>query len=76
MPKYRVYLVTTASTVVEVEVEASEGDEAVEVALGGDLPYAPAFADYEFGEWTTASELFPKWSTPEGDYELIGEDDD
>lgn len=69
MPKYRVYLVTVASTT--VEVEAADGDAAVEAAFEGELPYAPGFADYEFGEWTTPSELFPKGSRPEDDYEEI-----
>lgn len=69
MSKYIVYLVTTAST--QIEVEADNGDEAVDLALAAELPYAPGFADYEFGEWTTASELFPKFSQPEDDYEEI-----
>lgn len=72
MSKYRVYLCTVAST--QVEVEADSGDEAVEIALLGDvdLPYAPGLADYEFGEWTTGSELFPQFNKPEGDWEELG----
>lgn len=70
MSKYRVFLITTAEHVVEVEAE--DGDQAVEKALDGRLPFAPAFADYEFGEWTTASELFPANNKPEGDYEEVG----
>ena len=69
MARYRVYLTAVASTT--VEVEASDGDEAVEIALSGILPHPPAFADYDFGEWTTASDLFPQFNKPEDDYELI-----
>jgi hypothetical protein len=69
MSKYRVYLITTAEHV--VEVEASDGEEAVELALAGNLPYTPAFASYELGQWTTASELFPQNNKPENDYEEI-----
>lgn len=72
MTKFRVYLVTTASTVIEVEAE--DGEEAVELALESEnLPYAPGFADYEFGEWTTASELFN--GRPENDYDEVADDD-
>ena len=71
MSKYRVHLVTVAST--QVEVEAADGDQAVEAALSGeiDLPYAPGFANYDFSEWTIASEMFPTQSKPEDDYEEI-----
>ena len=69
MAKYRVYLTAVASTT--VEVEASDGDEAVEVALSTPLPHPPAFAGYDFGEWATASDLFPQFNKPEDDYELI-----
>lgn len=71
MPKYRVYLVTTASTTVEVEAE--DGDSAVEEALNSHLPYASAFAGFDLGEWGTNSDLFPQFSKPEDDYELIEE---
>ena len=72
MPKYRVHLVTVAST--SVEVEADDGEAAIEKAFEQELPYAPAFADYEFGEWSTASELFPGGvNAPENDYEEISE---
>ena len=47
------------------------GGDAVEIALSGILPHPPAFADYDFGEWTTASDLFPQFNKPEDDYELI-----
>lgn len=66
MAKFKVYLVTTASTVVEVEAES--GEEAVEKAMEHDLPYAPAFAGFDLGDWVPASELFPEHSKPEDDY--------
>lgn len=69
MTKFRVYLVTSAECVVEVEAE--DGDEAVELALEGDLPFAPFNVGFDLGDWTTASELYPKWSKPEDDYEEI-----
>lgn len=74
MAKYRVYLVTTASCVVEVEAE--NGDEAVEAAFNTELPHVSAFAGYDLGEWTTASDLFHGTSDPADDYELIGGNDD
>lgn len=69
MTKYLVYLTAVAST--SVEVEAEDGEEAVEIALAGRLPYAPAFAGFDLGEWTTQSELFPH-ANPDYDYEEIG----
>ncbi len=70
MSKYRVYIQTVASAYVEVEAE--DGYSAVEKAFEeGNFPYAPGFADYEFGEWTTPSELFPGTANPEDDYEEI-----
>ena len=69
MTKYIVYLANVAST--SVEVEAENGDEAVEKALSGNLPFAAAFSGFELSEWTTPSELFPKFSKPEDDYEEI-----
>lgn len=70
MARYKVYLQTIASTVVEVDAE--DGEEAIEKAYQGDLPYSPGFADYEFsGEWQTPSEMFPQYAKPEDDYELI-----
>lgn len=67
MPKFKVYLQTIASTVIEVEAE--DGEQAIELAFEEDLPYAPAFADYEFsGEWMTASDMFPGFAKPENDY--------
>lgn len=72
MPKYRVYLQTIASTVVEVEAE--DGERAIELAFDQDLPCPPAFARYEFGDWQTASDMFPQWSKPEDDYEEVSDD--
>jgi hypothetical protein len=70
VPKFRVHLVTVASTA--GEVEADDGEAAVEKAFDQELPYAPAFASYEFGEWSTASESFPDViNKPENDYEEI-----
>jgi hypothetical protein len=71
MTKYRVYLVATASTTVEVEAE--DGEAAVEQALSGDLPlpFAPAFAGFDLGDWTTESELSPQYNKPEDDYEEV-----
>ncbi|MDF2915977.1 MAG: hypothetical protein K0S70_194 [Microbacterium sp.] len=70
MPKFRVYIQTVASAY--VEIEADDGDAAVEKAFEeGNFPYAPGFAEYEFGEWTTPSELFPEQAKSEDDYELI-----
>ena len=69
MPKYRVYIQTVASAY--LDIEADDGDAAVEKAFEeGSFPYAPGFADYEFGEWNTPSELDPQ-RKPEDDYELI-----
>lgn len=69
MAKYIVYLTSVAS--MAVEVEADSGDEAVEIALDGDLPYAGAFSGFELGQWGTNSDLFPQFK-PEDDYEEIG----
>lgn len=69
MTKYKVYLVTVASTV--VEVEAKDGEQAVELAFEQDLPYAPGFADYDFGDWTTSSELFQ--GDPQDDWEEVND---
>jgi len=72
MPKYRVWLVSTVST--SVEVEAEDGDEAVEVAFEQDLPYLNITNEgIDMGDWTVESELFPH-AKPENDYELIEED--
>lgn len=65
MPKYRVNLVTVASTT--IEVEAADEDLAIDAAFESELPYAPAFANYEFGEWMLSSELFPDQPSSVGD---------
>lgn len=70
MSKYVVYLVATVSTA--VEVEADDGDEAVDIALGEDLPRLNiSNGNMDMGDWTTSSELFPNWHKPEDDYELL-----
>lgn len=74
MATYRVHLVTVASHTVEVEAE--DGDAAIEVALRSEHPYFPGGMDGDLGEWTTSSELFPDISKPESDYELISEGGD
>lgn len=71
MKKFNVYLVTTASTVIEVEAE--NGEEAVAKAFEQDLPYAGAFDPYEFGDWSTPSELFPGHAHPRDDYKEVSE---
>ena len=72
MSKYRVYLVAVAETVIEVEAE--DGDEAVETALmEGDFPYFPGGMSGDLGDWNTLSELFPDQNKSEDDWELIGE---
>lgn len=65
MPKYNVYLLTVASTVVEVEAEdkVAAADAVYEQAL----PYADAFCGFELGEWELGSDLFPGQSTFEED---------
>lgn len=71
MAKFIVYISAIASATVEVEAE--DGEEAVEIAFGGkvELPYASAFAGFELSEWTTNSELFPQFAKPEEDYEEV-----
>ena len=69
MPKFNVYMVASASAVVQVEVET--GEEAVELAYEDDLPYASHNAGFDLGDWTLGSELFPQWYRPEDDYEEI-----
>lgn len=72
MPKYRVWLVSTVST--SVDVEAENGEEAVGLAFERDLPRLNITNEgMDMGEWTTESELFP-FRKPEDDYELIEED--
>lgn len=69
MPKFIVYLVTTAST--SVAVEAEDGEDAVEKAFETSLPYASAFAGFDLGDWMTPSGLMPEFNKPEDDYEEV-----
>lgn len=71
MTRYRVYLVAVAE--VAVEVEAEDGEDAIEQAFESALPFAPHNAGFDLGDWTLASELFPQWSSAEEDYEVIDE---
>lgn len=71
MTKYAVHLVAVASTTVEVEAE--DGEQAIEEAFNEALPFAPFNAGFELGDWELASELFPKYNHPEDDYEVIDE---
>lgn len=54
MAYYSVSFQTVASAT--VKVEADDQEAAIELAYDG-LPYAPAFSDYEFGEWEISSEF-------------------
>ena len=67
MRKYTVYLVTTAEHVVEVEAE--DGEDAIEKAFETSLPYAPHNAGFSIGDWTHSSELYG--TPPSEDYEEI-----
>lgn len=70
MSKYIVYLVATVSTA--VEVEADSGDEAVDLAFEQDLPRLNiSNENMDMGDWSTPSDLFPQFSKPEDDYELV-----
>lgn len=70
MSKYVVYLVATISTAVEVEAE--DGEEAVELAFEQDLPSLNiSNRGMDMGDWSVASDLFPQFSKPEDDYELL-----
>jgi len=70
MSKYVVYLVATVSTAVEVEAE--NGEEAIEVAFEEDLPRLNVSnRGMDMGDWTLPSDLFPNWSKAEDDYELV-----
>ena len=65
MPKYNVYLLAVASTVVEVEAE--DKDAAYEAAYEQGLPYADAFCGFDLGDWELGSTMFPEGSTFEED---------
>lgn len=54
MPYYSVSFETVATAT--VKVEAGDEEAALELAYD-DLPYAPAFSNYEFGEWEISSEF-------------------
>lgn len=67
MPKYTVYMNTVVTA--WVTVEAADREEAIELAFE-DAPYAPGFANYEFGEWGLSSE-FSSTNDPSGDVEEV-----
>lgn len=69
MPKYKVYLVTEASTIIEVEAE--DQDSAIVQAFEGELPYAGAFDTYELGDWLLGSDMYPNAKNPLKDVEEI-----
>jgi len=74
MPYYQVNFETVAFGYVRVEAENEE--DAIEQAYE-DLPYAPGFSNYEFGEWEVASEFQRNLGNtpyPEYDVEEIDED--
>lgn len=66
MPKYRVYLLSTASYVAEVEAE--DEDEAIELAYE-EVPYENVSNDFELGDWYLPSDA----TRGEIDVELIEE---
>lgn len=71
MAKYRVYLNTVVGT--SVEVEAENGEAAVEEALMQGVP-GLMFLDHTYpdeGDWGTPSDIFPDIHKPDDDYELI-----
>jgi hypothetical protein len=71
MPKYRVYLVTTASAT--VEVEADDTEQAIELAFQeapGGLCHQCA-RDYDLGDLQLSSEMFPQFNKPENDVEEV-----
>lgn len=73
MAKYRVFLNAVVSTAVEVEAE--DGDSAVDAALERGVP-GLMFLDHTYpdvGDCGTPSDLFPESSRPEDDYEAVEE---
>lgn len=67
MPKYRVYLIAVAEHAVEIEAE--DGNRAVELAFENDLPRASFQNGFDLSDWSTSSEVF---GTPQADdYEEI-----
>lgn len=75
MPYYSVSFQTVASAT--VKVEADDEEAAIELAYD-DLPYAPGFSNYDFGEWEISSEFQRAIGDPnpstEWDVEEIDED--
>lgn len=69
MPKYNVYLVTTASATVKVEAEDPESaiEQAFQEAPGGLCHQCGR--DYDLGDLQLSSELFPQINSPENDVE-------
>ena len=53
MPKFRVYLINTASYVAEVEAE--DEDEAIDLAFDN-APYENIHNDFELSDWALASD--------------------
>lgn len=72
MAKYRVHLVAVAEA--SVEVEAEDGDQAVELAYEKAPSGANISNDFDMGDWSTASELW-RDQKPEDDYVLIEGDE-
>lgn len=73
MPYYRVNFETVVTAWVDVEAEHEE--EAIDLAYE-DLPYAPGFSNYDFGEFEIASEFqrnIGNTPYPEYDVEKIDE---
>jgi hypothetical protein len=68
MTKYRVYLAAVASAV--IEVEADNEDDALDMAYEN-APSNNITTDFELGDWSTSSELFPEFNKPEDDIEVI-----
>lgn len=66
MPKFRVYLINTASYVAEVEAE--DEDEAIDLAYA-EAPYENISNNFELGDWYLPSEAMPD----QIDVELIEE---
>lgn len=71
MPKYNVYLVAVASTVVTVEAE--DKDAAHEAAFTQRLPYSGYGSGFDLGDWELPSDLFPNSSMFEDDIVEVDE---
>lgn len=68
MEKYRVYLLAVAEAV--VEVEANDENEAIELAFQNAPAGANVTNEFDMGEWSLASDLFPGRKS-EDDYEVV-----